>query len=152
MRLGFADNRAVVAIGSLVAVIVGLLVVWEVQANRMKADFVKALRAGRVQMSLAELRDKTWNERELATACAIKLNRRAGPQRALERLIHTRGGYTISSIQYSYQATITDLSTGIKHVFGYRRKSPGGWCWQTIHPDSAQRHIERRVKPAAAAP
>jgi hypothetical protein len=149
MMQGFGDNRAIIAILAVVAVMTGILAVWQMQANRMERDFVDAIRAGRVRSFPIDLRDKTWTDAELATAEVIKLDQSAGRERALVRLAHTGGGYTLSSARFSYQAVVTDTS-GIKHVFGYRRADPGGWTWETIHPDSAQQHLQQRFGQAGA--
>jgi len=133
-----------IAAGVLVAIMGGILLSWQISAYRMAKDFSRQLRAGRVEGLPIDLRDKVWTKEELSTVEVLTLDDSYGPQRSLERLAHTRGGYTISPSHYSHQAVLTDTSTGIRHVFGHRRAEPGGWRYATVHPDSAQRHIEQR--------
>ena len=145
MDRGAANNKVVVIL-ILVAVSGGLLLYWEILAGRKEGDFAEALRNGEVRGLPIGVRDKVWTERELSEVRAMKLDSSAGPQRSLERTIHTRGGYTLSSMMYSYQATITDSDTGIKYMFGYRRREPMGWVCEGVHPDSAQKHVEQRME------
>ncbi|MCP4646086.1 MAG: hypothetical protein GY851_36920 [bacterium] len=142
------DKRAIVFIGILVAIMGGTLLLWRLQGGRMAGDFVDAMRAGRVEALQVELRDKVWSEEELAATRVLKLPSGTGRERALTRSMHAAGEYTISRQMYAYQATVTDSDTGIKHLFGYRRRGPSGWCWVGIHPDSAELHIRRRAAEA----
>ena len=128
----------------LIGVIGGILLIWQVRAGQMEVDFGQSVRAGEVEGFPMELRDKQWSERELSDVQVYRLDATYGKERALERTIHTRGDFTISNQQYSYQAMMTDADTGIKHVFGYRRRKPGGWRYVTMHPDSAMIHIEKQ--------
>lgn len=137
-------SKGWIAAGVVVAVMGGLLLSWQISAHRMTKDFTRELRAGRVEGLPIDLGDKVWTEQEISTVEGFTLDDSYGPQRSLERLAHTRGGYTLSPSQYSHQAVITDTSTGVRHVFGHRRVEPGGWRYVTIHPDSARRHLEQR--------
>lgn len=141
------NTKAVVAIGLVVLVMVGILGAWRAQANRMADDFVRAVRADKVGTIPVTLTNKTWTDAELSEVEVIKLDSATGTPRSLERRIHTGGGFTVSAQQYAYQATLTDSDTGIKHVFGYQRR-PEGWRYVTVHPDSAAAHIQQRVQDA----
>ena len=110
----------------------------------MTGDFVEAMQAGRVEAFPPDLVGKEWSEEELAGAHVLKLPSGYGRQGALTRSIQTAGEYTISRQMYAYQATVTDGDTGIKHLFGLRRRGAGGWCWAGIHPDSMELHTQRR--------
>ena len=103
----------------LIGVIGGILLIWQVRAGQMEVDFGQSVRAGEVEGFPMELRDKQWSERELSDVQVYRLDATYGKERALERTIHTRGDFTISNQQYSYQAMMTDAYTGSKHVLGY---------------------------------
>ena len=128
----------------LVGVLGGVWAYWEFLAHRMRADFVQSLRDGRVDGLPIDLRGKTWTDRELERVRVTTLDDSSGPQRSLQRYAHTGGGYTLSSLQYAYQAALTDEDTGICHLFGYWRAGPGGWRYVMIHPESIQKHLEIR--------
>jgi|GEM_PF-3880486 len=144
-----ADGRGankIVVIGILVLVTGGLLLHWQILAGKKKGDFVESMRAGEVDGVPLDLRDKVWTNEELANTRVIKLDDSYGPQRSIERTIHTRGEYTISARAYSYQATVTDNDTGVKHIFGYSRREPARWRWVVVHPDSALERAEQRMQ------
>ena len=147
MSLGIPTTRRgpIIAIGCLVAVTLGILLVWRVQASRMERDFREAVRAGRLDGLPVELREKVWTDADLATVRVIRLDQSYGKERALLRLMHTAGENTINERQFSYQGMITDATTGIRHVFGYRRDARGGWQYVSIHLDSIQQHIQQRA-------
>jgi len=145
MANGRGGNKVVV-IGILVLVTGGILLHWQILAGKKKGNFVEAIRAGEVDGLPVDLRDKVWSDEELANARVIKLDDSYGPQRSIERAIHTRGEYTISSRAYSYQAIVTDTDTGIKHIFGYSRREPARWRWVTVHRDSALKRTEQRMQ------
>ena len=149
MSLGIPTTRRgpAIAIGCIVAVMLGILLVWRVQASRMERDFREAVRAGRLDGLPVDLREKVWTDADLATVRVIRLQRSYGRRRALVRLINAAGENTIDERQFSYQATITDAATGIRHVFGYGRDAAGGWQYVSIHPDSLQQHIQQRANP-----
>lgn len=142
--MGRGWNRGVVAILILVAVGGGIVLHWEVQAAMMRRNFVGALRRGEVDSIPVILAGKVWTENELASAHVIRLIPDSF-QVALEYHLYTRGDVHIPENRFSYQATITDATTGIRHLFGYPLTGPQRWRWQGIHPASAQRYIELRV-------
>ncbi len=135
-----------IAIGCLIAFSVAILAVWQMQAGRMRRDFREAAAAGRLNSLPIGLRDRIWSPADLATAEVIHLDPQHGTQRASLSLLHTRGTAVISEDRYSYQATVTDTTTGIRHVFGYRRNPPGAWEYITVHPDSARQYIQQHVR------
>ena len=116
---------------------------WSFQGSAMRDDFVEALRRGDASLPV-DLRDKQWTEQELADAVVLKLPGGSGRERALSREMHDRGRFVISPLQYQYQGTVTDETTGIVHVFGYPRKGPPAWRWASIHTSSRDLHIKRR--------
>lgn len=140
------DKRRAAVIAVLCAVPLALLVIWAYQGKSMEADFVERLRADDVKALHRDLRGKQWSAEELATVHVMKVPADTGPQRALVRAAHSRGQIVISSIQYAYQGTVRDNTTGIVHVFGYRRSEPKHWCWVSIHPDSMREHLQRRME------
>ena len=92
------------------------------------------------------MRGKQWTEEELATIEVLKVPAGSGREQSLSRAAHDRGRLVVSSQQYAYQATVTDQTTGIIHVFGYTRREPPTWQWASIHPSSAKLHIEQRAQ------
>ena len=101
-------SKGWIAAGVLVAVTGGILLSWQISAYWKADDFRQQLRSGRVVGLPINLRNKAWTEKELSTIDVLTLDDSYGPQRSLERLAHTRGGYTISPSQYSHQAVVTD--------------------------------------------
>lgn len=138
-----------VALGCLFGVSAAILLFWRVQATRMERDFREALAAGRVTGLTVGLTGKAWTADDLATARVLRLDNSYNVERALLRWVHTQGDVQISEERFSYQGSVTDISTGIRHVFGYRRAG-GGWQYQSIHRDSMQRHIEQRTSSGKA--
>jgi hypothetical protein len=137
-------DRRFVIIGILVVVILAPAIFWSMQARGVKPEFVQALRENKVTGLPINLQGKTWSEAELASVYVRKVPRGAGQEQSIPRAIHTRGDYTLSSSRYTYQGTINDGATGVKHVFGRLRRQPGTWRYEGIHPDSAEKHIQRR--------
>ena len=138
------------AFGIVAIVFIGVLVSWKLLAFRMSGDFADALRNGSVSDSLPlDLRGKVWTDAELATVEVIRLSQGSGKEQAIQRQIHTGGGHTLSPRQYSYQATITDLSTGYRHIFGHWRTKGRGWCYAELHPDSARQRVQQRIDTGA---
>lgn len=138
------NNKAVAIIALFVAISAAVLLVWKVQASRMRTHFINAMRNGEVHIGQVDLQKKVWTEEELATTEVLKLDTGYGRERSIERSLHSGGQYTLSQHQYTYQATVMDADTGIKHVFGYLRAEPRRWSWAGIHPDSAEEHIRLR--------
>jgi len=141
---GFIDRRIGVIL-LLVGVSGGLLAVWKIQATHMAGNFAETVRSGQLDGLPIDLRGKTWTEEEIATVEVIKLDDSWGRERSIERSIHMRDAMA-SRAQYAYQAVMTDLDTGIRHVFGYSRRSPQRWLHVTIHRDSMEQHIQRRMQ------
>ena len=147
MSLSIPTTRRgpIIAIGCLVAVTLGILLGWQLQASRMERDFREAIRARRLNGLPVDLREKVWTDADLSTVRVIRLDQSYGKERSLLRLMHTAGENTINERQFSYQGMITDAATGIRHVFGYRRDARGGWQYVSIHLDSIQQHIQQRT-------
>jgi len=145
LRIPTTRRGPIIAIGCLVAVTLGILLVWQLQASRMERDFREAIRARRLNGLPVDLREKVWTDADLSTVRVIRLDQSYGKERSLLRLMHTAGENTINERQFSYQGMITDAATGIRHVFGYRRDARGGWQYVSIHLDSIQQHIQQRT-------
>ena len=140
------NRKALIAIGAVLVAMAIPVVVWKVQGANMRAGFVEALRAGTVRGLHRDLQGKEWTEAELAEAQVLSVPDSAGPQQSIARHVHSGGRIYVSPIQYGYQGTAPDYSTGIVHVFGYRSGEPAGWCWAMIHPSSMAEHVQRRVE------
>jgi hypothetical protein len=141
---GAVNARTLLALAAVFGLFLVIFAVWETQAYRARGEFRRVVQRGAVEALPPDLRDKTWSREELSGARVVKVARGYGKERAIGRLIHTRGDYTIPSATYAYQATLTDSATGIRHVFGRLRGKPGAWRHVGIHPDSARLHIQRR--------
>jgi len=145
MANGGTGNKIAV-IGILVLLTAGILLRLQCLAYKKKTDFIEAMRANEVGGMPIDLRDKVWTDDELANARVFKLDDSYGPQRSIERTLHTRGQYTLSATAYAYQATVTNDDTGVKHIFGYTRRQPARWRWVTVHPDSAIERAQQRMQ------
>ncbi len=144
MSGGYTDRKVLLALLMLALIFGPIVLYWYGQAVRMQGDFRKSLQAGRVESLPPALRDKTWTEEELRTVKVLTLVRRSGRRRgAALRLLYTRGDVIISENDYRFQAKITDLETGIRYVFGYRRSGGGGWTWASVDPETMQLYIDR---------
>ena len=138
------NRRVLVIVLLLGGSFVGVLGVWEAQAYSMKREFIRVMLGDRVENTPPLMRDKVWTEAELGGARVVRVPRSAGMEQALVRAVHVRGSGIVTDARYSFQAAVTDSSTGIRHVYGRLRNRPGVWVYDTIHPDSAIRHIEQR--------
>ena len=138
------DSRSLSIISVLVLAILVPVAVWYFQAAPMRSHFVQALRAGDIGGIPVDLQAKIWSEQELTEVEVLAVPQGAGSERAMSRVAYTRGRVLLSSQHYAYQGTISDSSTGIRHVFGLPRREPRVWRWITIHPSSAELHIQRR--------
>ena len=145
MNRGAVDGK-VIAFLALALVMGGILLKWQIQAERMEVDFAGAMRRGEVERLPIELSDKVWSDAELAAAQALTLDKGTGKERALERTIHTGMSPTIPPQTYAYQATITDSETGLKYIFGYRRLGPPRWEFVMPHADSMKKQLELRME------
>ena len=132
-------SKGWIAIFVLIGVMGGLWLYWEIAARRMKPGFIEAMRSGAVTGLPITLLGKEWTKEEFSRVQIIRLDDSYGPQRSIERRLHTGGGFTISRSQYAYQATLTDNNTGTRYLFGYPRNGSGQWRYVTLRPDSARR-------------
>lgn len=133
----------------IVLVIVGIhlvvIAVWHVLAMSMRSDFRHALTEGRVSGLPMDLVGKTWSADELATVEVLKLVSSSYVY-AIEVVLYVGRRDVVGGNRFSYQATITDLSTGKRHVFGYWRGEPHRWMWETLDdPGQMQRLLEQRT-------
>lgn len=143
MSGGFTDRKVLLALVILALIFGPIVLYWHGQAVRMQGDFRKALQESRVNSMPPTLQNKVWTEEELRTVEVLTLVRRSGRRRgAALRLLYTRGEVVISENDFDFQAKITDLETGIRYVFGYRRGG-GGWVWASVAPESLQVYIDR---------
>lgn len=131
----------------IIAILVGsiFLVVgfWRLQGAGMKGSFIKAMKNGEVHMTMVNMVDKVWTEDEYKTVKVLRLPDSYGVEQAWSREIHMGGRYTIGRALYSCQGQITDLETGMIHMFGYTKSRPHRWLHQGFHPDSAAEMLER---------
>ncbi len=140
------DKRVLMVVGVILLMPMVLLGIWAVQGHSMEGDFAESLRTGAVKGVQRDLLDKQWSPAELATIEVLKVPAGAGKERAIARSLHARSRIFVSAIMYEYQASVCDNTTGIVHVFGYRRAEPRHWCWDQFHPDSMQVHLQRRME------
>lgn len=145
MRI-YVEKRPLIIILAIVAVVLVPLAIWQVQSLQMRTEFIREMKAGRVTQFPPYLADKVWTDRDLATANVRKVVRSYGRERALSTAAYNLGQHTLPSTAYSYQAAITDTSTGMKYVFGRSRRQPGQWTWAGIHPDSHEQWIQERAR------
>ncbi len=134
--------RPAIIIGILFGTILLVVGFWRLQGVDMKGEFIDAMKNGEVQISKADILDKVWTDDEYKTVKVLRLPGSYGPPQALSREIHMGGEFTLSRAQYSYQAQITDLETGMIHMFGYTRAQPHRWLYEGFHPDSAAEMLE----------
>ena len=126
-------------------VTIAILIVWSIQAGAMRRNFTDSIRNGDILYVPPNLAGKKWTDDEIKSARVYKLDDATNIERAGMQNLHSGSEYTISPFDYSYEAIITDESTGIAHIFGYRRIGQTGWIWATIHPDSTEEWIRLRV-------
>ena len=132
--------------GLVIVLILVLLVLVPVLFGKVREigkddEFAEVLRNGDVPNPHRDLQGKVWTEAELATIEVTALadsTRRPGD---IGQGIQNRNAL-IPEAQHAFQAVITDMATGKKHVFGKRRRGPVRWTWVSIHPDSAREMIE----------
>lgn len=139
------DKRALIVAGAILLIPAILLAIWALQGESMESDFAEALRNGDVAGLHRDLQGKQWTADELATIDVLKIPGGYGRERAIARSIQTRNIF-VSRQLFEYQATIRDDTTGLVHVFGFRRSEPRQWCWDQFHPNSLQAQVKRRLK------
>ena len=127
-------DKRVLVVGLLVVVFGGVYLWLNVLATHKKGDFVEALTGGAIDNLPLELQGKTWSEKELAEVTVMRLSQDGARQRSLARRVHSWNA-TLSPAQHSYEAVITDGTSGKKYVFG-RLRSSGRWVSRGLHPDS----------------
>jgi len=140
------DRRVIVVI-IIIGIHLIVIAAWHVQAMTMRNDFRRALTEGRVTGLPMALLGKTWSTEELATVDVLKLVSSSYVY-AIEVALYAGKRDVVGGNRYSYQAMITDLSTGKRHVFGYWRGEPHRWMWETFDdPGQMQRLLEQRATP-----
>jgi hypothetical protein len=139
-------RNGLVACGIIAAVMIGMLIYWQLRSDGMRDSFVQALQSGTATETCLELRDKTWSDDELAAADVVLVPESAGREQAILRTLHSRGRIVLAPRQFQYQGTIRDASTGRIHVFGFPRREPRKWRWTGLHPDSLAEHIQQRAE------